>query len=102
MSRLDSIQKMLQKEPDDIFLNFGLAMEFVKASRYDDAVALFKRLNQLDPNYIPAYFQQGSTLITMGRLHDASAILREGIEVAERTGDPHAAGEMGELLATLG
>ena len=102
MSRLDQIQKRLAAEPDDTFLNFALAMELVKTGQTEDAIARFKRINQLNPDYIPAYFQQGSTLISMGRLHDASAILREGIEVAERTGDHHAAGEMGELLATLG
>lgn len=102
MSRLDQIQKMLQKEPGDVFLNFGLAMEYVKAGRTDDAVAQFKHVTELDPKYIPAYFQQGNALVAAGRLHDASAILREGIEVAESIGDHHAAGEMGEVLATLG
>jgi predicted Zn-dependent protease len=102
MSRLDQIQQMLAAEPSDVFLNFALAMELVKVDRSEEAITQFQRINQLNPDYIPAYFQQGTTLISMGRLHDASAILRQGIEVAERTGDQHAAGEMGELLATMG
>ncbi len=102
MSRLEQIQKMLTAEPNDVFLNFGMAMEYVKADRLEDAVAQFARVNEIDPHYIAAYFQRGNTLITIGRLHDASAVLREGIEVAERIGDQHAAAEMGEVLATLG
>src|SRR4051812_12048318 len=102
MSRLEQIQKMLEKEPNDTFLNFGLAMELAKVGRHDEAIAQFKRLNQIEPNYIPAYFQQGSTLIAMGKLQEAGAVLREGIAVAQKTGDQHAADEMGELLATLG
>ncbi len=102
MSRLDQIQKMLTAEPNDVFLNFALAMELAKVGQPEEAVAQFKRINQLHPDYIPAYFQQGNTLINLGRMHDASAILREGIDVAKRTGDHHAAQEMGELLATLG
>ena len=102
MSRLEQIQKMLEREPNDAFLNFGLALEYVKAGRHEEAISQFKQINQLDPNYIPAWFQQGNTLVTIGRLHEASAVLREGIEIAEKIGDHHAAGEMGEVLATLG
>jgi len=102
MSRLDQIQTMLSKEPADVFLNFALAMEFVKAGRLEDAVTQFKQVATLDPKYTAAYFQQGNTLINLGRLHEASACLREGIEIAESIGDHHAAGEMGEVLATLG
>jgi predicted Zn-dependent protease len=102
MSRLDQIQQMLQKEPGDVFLNFALAMEYVKLARPEEAVTQFKHVVTLDPNYTAAYFQQGNVLINLGRLDDAGTALREGIAIAQRIGDQHAAGEMSEVLATLG
>lgn len=102
MSRMDQILKMLEREPNDVFLNFGLAMEFVKANRLEDAVVQFQKVIDLDGDYTAAWFQKGNTLVTLGRLHEASAVLRAGIEVAERIGNQHAASEMGEVLATLG
>jgi hypothetical protein len=38
----------------------------------------------------------------LGRIDEARAALRQGIEQARAQGDLHAAGEMGELLASLG
>jgi tetratricopeptide (TPR) repeat protein len=102
MSRLEQIRKMLVSEPRDVFLNFGLAMEYVKLGQLDEAIRQFKYVNEIDPDYVPAYFQQGNALVTQGKLHEASAVLRQGIEVAERLGDHHAAAEMGEVLATFG
>lgn len=102
MSRLEQIQTMLEKEPADVFLNFALAMEHVKAGRLEDAVTQFRQVATFDPNYTAAYFQQANALINLGRLDEAGATLRQGIAIAERLGDHHAAGEMGEVLATLG
>ena len=102
MSRLEQIQNMLAADPQDAFLNFALAMEYVKSGQLEEAVAQFAKVSEVDPHNVASYFQRGNTLITLGRLHDASTVLREGIAVAERIGDHHAAGEMGEVLATLG
>ena len=101
MSRLEQIEKMLQAEPNDAFLNFALAMEYVKLERHEDAVAQFGRASQCDPNYVPAHFQRGRTLAAMGRTEEAIQALQKGITVAQGIGDNHAASEMSELLATL-
>jgi predicted Zn-dependent protease len=101
MSRLEQIQNLLVSEPNDTFLNFGLAMELAKAERWAESLAQFDRVRELDPNYIPAWFQKGNTLVAMGETDAARAVLQEGIAVANRTGDTHAAGEMAGLLETL-
>ncbi len=101
MSRLEQIVKMLETEPDDVFLNFGLAMEYVREGRPDDAVRQFDRVIELDPAYIPAHFQKGNTLIKMARPAEARAALELGIATARNIGDPHAAEEMNLLLQGL-
>ena len=102
MSRLEQLEKMLKADPNDAFLNFGLAMEYARAGRAEDAIAQFVRVTELDPKYVPAYFQRGNYLVSIGRREEAKAALQEGIEVARQIGDTHAAGEMSEALAMIG
>ncbi len=102
MSRLEQLEKLLAREPADVFLNFALAMEYFKGGRHEEALAQFDRVNEIDPDYVAAYFQKGNALVSLGRREDAKAVLRQGIEVARRTGNSHAASEMNELLTALG
>lgn len=101
-SRLEQLQKLLAAEPDDVFLNFGLAMEFFKTGQHAEALAQFDRVIALDPDYVAAHFQKGNSLVAMGRSDEARRVLTDGIAVARRIGNAHAAGEMADLLESLG
>lgn len=101
MSRLEQLQSLLAKEPEDAFLNFGLAMELGKTQRYPESLAQFEKTIALDPNYIAAYFQKAKTMLAMGEDDAAKAELRRGIAQAAACGEHHAKGEMEELLGTL-
>ena len=100
-NRLEQLQALLVKEPDDAFLNFGTAMELAKAQRYDESLARFDRVITLDPNYVAAHFHKGKTLLSMGDVEAAKGVLRGGIEQASKCGEMHAKGEMQELLDSL-
>jgi tetratricopeptide (TPR) repeat protein len=101
MPRLEQIQSMLAAEPDDVFLNFSLAMEYAKQGRGEEALAQFTRLNEIHPDYVPAYFQKATTLVNLDRKAEAREALARGIEVAGRIGDHHAASEMEQMLSLL-
>jgi predicted Zn-dependent protease len=101
VSRIEQIEKMLASSPGDVFLNFALAMEQVKAGQAESALAGFQRVTELDPNYISAYTQLSNTLIDLGRKDEAKAVLARGVEAATRTGDKHAAGKMRDALKLL-
>lgn len=101
MSRIERIEQLLSNEPDDVFLNFSLAMEYVKAERADDALARFARVHKLDPDYVPAYYQRGNLLASLDRIDPACEALREGIAAAKRNGDQHAVDEMQQSLDLL-
>ncbi len=98
MSRRTKLESLLERSPDDVFLNFGLAMELAKEGLTDEAVAQFDRVISLDPKYIPAHFQKGTTLLAAQRRGEAEVALKRGIETALACGDPHAAEEMQALL----
>ena len=63
---------------------------------------MLRELTKGEPPYVPAYFMAGQQLAKLGRISESQAILREGIEAAREQDDAHAAGEMGEFLASLG
>jgi tetratricopeptide (TPR) repeat protein len=101
VSRLEKLQALLEKEPNDAFLNFGLAMELAKAGRFEESLTQFDRTIANDPNYVAAWFQKGRTYVNMGEIDRAKETLQKGIAQANACGEAHAAGEMTELLATL-
>lgn len=92
---------MLAAEPNDSFLNFSLAMELQKHERWDDCLAQFDRLIEIDPAFVGAYFHKGKTLASINRIDDARTELTRGIKKAGEVGDLHAKGEMEEFLAGL-
>jgi predicted Zn-dependent protease len=101
-NRRERIEAMLAEDPRDRFLRYGLALELEKEGDHGASLARLGELMADDPPYVPAYFRAGQQLAALGRTAEARAALRDGIEHARSQGDHHAAGEMAELLASLG
>ena len=101
MTRLEKIRQMLEDNPRDPFLLYGLAMEQQSAEDWESALASLDRVREVDPQYVAAYFQRGQILARLDRTDEARAILEAGIAVGREVGDDHAVGEMSEFLQTL-
>ena len=101
-SRREKIEEMLKAEPGDPFLRYSLACEYDNEERHDESHSLFQGLIADKPPHVHAFFRGAQLLVKLDRIEEARAMLREGIEEARRQDEMHAAGEMGELLASLG
>jgi thioredoxin-like negative regulator of GroEL len=101
-NRREKIEALLADDPGDTFLRYSLALELTKESQSERGLQLLADLMREAPPYVPAFFQSGQILAGLGRTDEARAALRGGIEAARAAGDAHAAGEMGEFLASLG
>ena len=101
MSRLEQIEKMLAAEPEDVFLNFSLAMEYARAGRQEEAAGQFARVAELDGDYVAAYPQWANILIALERRSEAREVLNKGIAAAKRINDKHAADQMTKTLNML-
>jgi hypothetical protein len=101
-SRREKIEEMLKGEPGDQFLRYSLACEYDNEGREDDSLVLFQGLIADKPPHVHAFFRGAQLLVKLDRIEEARAMLREGIEEARKQNELHAAGEMGELLASLG
>jgi Tfp pilus assembly protein PilF len=100
-SRKEQIEEMLAQDPNDSFLRYGLAMEYVSAGQDEEAAKCLRELLRREADYVPAYLQAGRVLIRLGEDKQACDILKTGITVARRTGDAHAAEEMAGFLQSL-
>jgi Tfp pilus assembly protein PilF len=98
--RMALIEAMLAHEPNDPELRYFLAMEYLSAG---DELTAADKLRELvaDSDYVPAFLQAGQVLSRLGKVEEACAALRRGIEHARKQGNAHALGEMEGLLASL-
>ncbi len=102
MPERKKLEKLLKEDPDDVFLNFGLAMELAKRGLAEEALARFDRVLELDPAYLAAYSQKSAVLIAEGRRDEARVVLEAGVKAARAANDAHIAAEMQKTLDTLG
>jgi len=61
-TRLQMLTQFLEQNPGDAFARYGLAMEHSKAGQTEQALAEFKRLLELHPDYTNGYFMAAQTL----------------------------------------
>ncbi len=99
--RIDALQAMLAQDGNNTFARYGLAMEYVKAGRLEDAVHEFQSVISANPAYVAAYYHGGQTLEKLGRVDDARSLYEQGIAAATRTGDHHARAELQAALDIL-
>jgi len=69
--------------------------------RLDDAVATFRRVHELDAQYVAAYFMCAQVLAEKGDTDAARAELDAGMKAARAVGDDHAYSEMEQMRASL-
>lgn len=101
-SRREKIEAMLNAEPQDQFLRYSLACEYDNEDRSEESLVLFRGLIADQPPHVHAFFRGAQLLVKLDRIDEARKLLRDGIEEARQQNELHAAGEMGELLASLG
>jgi Tfp pilus assembly protein PilF len=100
--RLPKLLQMLEKQPGDAFLLYGVALEYKKAGDYPKAIDYLERVLRVDGGYCYAYFQRGQVYEAMGDAESARTAYREGIAAATKKGDAHARDELQGALDMLG
>ncbi|MFM1904138.1 MAG: hypothetical protein RLZZ440_2038 [Planctomycetota bacterium] len=101
-TRREKIEALLRDDPGDVFLRYSLALEMESAGEWEGCLEILEALGRGAPPYVPALQMAGQFLAARGRVEEAQAALREGIEAARAQGNAHAAAEMADLLMSLG
>lgn len=96
------LTEILQQNPNDAFARYGLAMAHAAEGNSDAALREYAEIISRNPDYVPAYQMSAQELLKLGRTDEARARLQSGLAACERTGNQHAASEMGAMLDDLG
>ena len=100
-ARLEQLQKMLEREPTDTFLLYGIAMEYKKSGDNALALQMLEKVTQLDTGHGYAFFQRGQILESIGDLSGARKAYEDGIIAANKSGDAHARSELEGALSMI-
>jgi len=99
--RLAFLEKTTAGGSTDPLAWYGLAMEYRKLERWDEALQTFTTLRTMKPDYVAMYLMCGQMLEGIARGDEARAWIEAGIVEARKKGDSHAVSELESALATL-
>ena len=97
--RIEAFKAMVAAQPEQEMVWYGLANEYVKLERWDEAADALRQVLNLNADFTAAYQMLGTALMNQGRRDEARRAWTDGIEVANRTGAWKARGHMEGLLA---
>ena len=97
-SRLDAFRSMVAKNPTNPLARFGLANEAYKERLFEEARENYEAYLAVSDDEGNAYGKLGEVLHALGRVDEARASFRRGIEAARRFGH---AGMVNDLEARL-
>ncbi len=100
-SRFETLKQFVEDSPNDCFVRYGLAQEYIRQGDLEQALEQFNLIFKIDPSYQAAYYHGGQTYIKVGRLAEAREAFEKGIAVAARSGDTHARSELEAALQEL-
>ena len=94
LSRLDKLLEFLQNEPEDEFLQYALATEYLRLNETEKALEYYEKLVSKHPDYVGTYYHLGKLYEALNRKPDAISIYEKGMEVAKNKRDNHAFSEL--------
>lgn len=95
--RIQYLEQLLQNDPNDSFLNYALALEYVKLNNISEAIALLEALRADDPGYTPTYYQLGVIYLEQNQPEKAKPVIEEGMKLT-KTNDAKTYNELRSLL----
>ena len=87
-SRIDTFKKMLESDPENTLVRFGLANEYLKAERYEEAIAALNDYLQRADDEGAAFGMLARAYERTGRREQAREAYQRGIEAANLHGHP--------------
>jgi Tfp pilus assembly protein PilF len=98
MSRIKQLENFLKEEPEDSFLNYALAIEYVGLENYDKAKQILVELVKRDPDYTATYYHLGKLYQREKNIEKAEEIYQEGIRLTRAKREQH---KLAELMNAL-
>jgi predicted Zn-dependent protease len=99
-SRIETFKQMLESDPENALVRFGLANEYLKAERYEEAITALKDYLQRSDDEGAAFGMLARAYEGVGQRERARESYQRGIEAAELHGHPSMAEDYRMTLQT--
>jgi predicted Zn-dependent protease len=99
-SRIETFKQMLESDPENTLVRFGLANEYLKAEQYEDAVTALNEYLQRADDEGAAFGMLARAYEKVGQRDRAREAYLRGIEAAELHGHPSMAEDYRMTLET--
>ncbi len=93
-SRLDKLLAFIKDEPNDEFLKYALATEYLRLNDTDKALFYYEDLINNHPLYTGTYYHLGKLYEALNRKDDAIRIYETGMKITKEKRDNHAFSEL--------
>lgn len=100
VSRIETFKQMLEADPENTMVRFGLANEYLKAERYEEAIAALNDYLGRADDEGAAFGMLARAYEKVGKLDEARSAYLRGIEVARAHGHPSMAEDYRMVLET--
>jgi predicted Zn-dependent protease len=87
-SRVETFKQMLESDPENTLVRFGLANEYLKAEQYEEAIAALNDYLQRADDEGAAFGMLARAYEKVGNHDEAREAYQRGIEAAELHGHP--------------
>lgn len=94
INRLEQLLEFFKNEPQDPFLKYALATEYLRLNNHEKALWFYLDLVKQHPDYIGTYYHLGKLYEQLQQAEEALKIYEQGIEVAKKIKDQHALNEL--------
>lgn len=100
-TRLELLQKMVEKGSTDPFVHYGLAMEYRSLGQIEEAGRAFAEMEARFPDYLPQYLMAAQLHEKQGRKDEARRAAEAGLALARRKGDSKTEAEIEGFIGDL-
>ena len=99
-SRIETFKQMLESDPENTLVRFGLANEYLKEERYEEAITALNDYLQRADDEGAAFGMLARALERVGQREQAREAYQRGIEAATLHGHPSMAEDYRMTLQT--
>ncbi|BAU54412.1 tetratricopeptide repeat protein [Mucilaginibacter gotjawali] len=93
-NRLEKLLEFIKNEPEDPFLKYALATEYLRLNETDKALAFYEDLVKNHAGYTGTYYHLGKLYEALGRKQEAISIYETGMKITREKNDNHAFSEL--------
>jgi tetratricopeptide (TPR) repeat protein len=94
INRLERLLEFFNNEPNDPFLKYALATEYVRLNNEDLALKFYLDLVNNHEDYVGTYYHLGKLYEGLNQKEEALKTYEKGIQVARKIKDQHALNEL--------